>query len=779
MIGKRLRSLRALVRYCQPYAVEHGFLHTYDHGLCFFTAIKTNNDVILTNYRINFASDKFSQIFATDKQLQKVMDKYSIYGYRYIILPNNLVKNELDSCVFGITVLGPDFLKEYNEFFSVNQKLVDKISYAGFDEDTKKYVYAITEGSKNLIEWICNVHAKTGIRTTTFAQLLQWRDEYQEQCKKLSRGSITAYTKLDQVMNLREEMSVIRRERRANESASKFNTMQKKMLRDIISEPDTVNVLNKFHLLTNAKQMNFIKKVSSIDDIHELVRQLRHVTADHFKWTKEDFMDYLSNVEGLKYDIVYESDSIVVLTIGDYETIKQIAKTTNWCISKNKYYWDSYMHSEGATQYIMLDFSKKEDDNLSIIGFTTGKRVGITNAHDFTNNNMMPARSDDENNCHLNRYYCAHAIENDIYAVLTAAKIDFNIFMKGESLPYEWSRSGVMNHILKHVHKDNIKIIMDADNKLVLSIEEDSGVAYILGSQYTQKIGSLYQTLKHLLFFNFNRSPFLASSVIVAIIDEDDTGCETCFYLDDRSFSSRGYQFERILCDYGLPFDTIKRPVNKKELLGKSILSWTYEPSMSEGMTKEDISNVLMTMMNSETFYRLLDRSICTYISFDYLDLLYSHGIRLIDTIGSDYTRHFIHNLASKAFVSANRLKGGEFSKIDWITEADAEKLYSKKCENVDEASYIICCLAFETVLNHELPRNDRGSYIIQDALKFVQEYISKSAADGKVGSMLLKMRDLMREHLDGPISDRVAKLLSDIEATLHICGIEVPASKH
>ena len=80
----------------------------------------------------------------------------------------------------------------------------------------------------------------------------------------------------------------------------------------------------------------------------------------------------------------------MVLKVFDFETIKQLAKTTNWCISKNKSYWNNYVSPENNTsQYVLFDFSKKEDDKHSIIGFTVMHNKGITNAHDFTNNNLF------------------------------------------------------------------------------------------------------------------------------------------------------------------------------------------------------------------------------------------------------------------------------------------------------------------------------------------------------------------------------------------------------
>ena len=65
----------------------------------------------------------------------------------------------------------------------------------------------------------------------------------------------------------------------------------------------------KFSKLSDVKKNNFIRKVSTIEDLNELMRQMRHASSLHFSWNKDSLMDFLENVEGIKYEIVCENEN--------------------------------------------------------------------------------------------------------------------------------------------------------------------------------------------------------------------------------------------------------------------------------------------------------------------------------------------------------------------------------------------------------------------------------------------------------------------------------------
>ena len=726
---KQIRTLHALVKSCVPYEHRYGFFKCLDYSMAFFTAIRGEKYTLLYNDKVSYSKNDVSSIISSDKKLAKVLSEVPQYASKVLVIPNAITHRQvIEVYLTEITLLDGGFVDEYNKWVEANKKLYERMCYT-FDYGLLRYVYYLSHGSKNIIEWMINVTEKYGVRICTFRQILQWRDDYPNQSKELSRGSITSYTKYDAMIELRREINNIKKTHRANEVISKFNTVQKKLLRSVENK-DLVGVLNKFYRLSTKKQHNFIKKVSSIDNYDELVRELRHVTADDYKWNKQDFIDYLSNVEGLKYSIIVNDGPIVLISVSDYETIKRVAKTTNWCISKNKYYWDNYLCNGDATQYVLYDFSKKEDDNQSIVGFTASSKSGITHAHDFINNNVMPSGlSSGGTVCHLNRLYSEPNIASDIYGILTKANINFSLFMKCTETPYEWSRDGIMKHLSELVDMSHVKVLLDTKDKLVVSVC-DGGIAEFFGSPYRNRVASEYWVMKHIIFCDFTSNPFINKCMIVAIIDEDQTGLETCFYIDDKSFRGGSYQFERVLIDYELPYDIIKRPVSKEDILAKGILNFTYKPFMTDGMTKDEVKNVICTMVGNSTFSRLIDQSMSSFQSFDYLDLAYNNGYLISENAGCEMVARIITNLLSSVYSSMFALNN---INLPWPTEVDIETLYKKEITSRPYAIYVFNSVALDTIIRTEL-KADKPAYksiMVSGPLDLMLNQLESSAPVG------------------------------------------------
>ena len=334
-----------------------------------------------------------------------------------------------------IIMLPSSFDNDYKKFLTENQKMINELSDRyGFSTSNLdiKALYCYTNGSRNFFSWAVNLHFKCNVKLDTIKNIMLWYDLYGQMTKLLKRNTITAYTSKDSIYDLLSELTILRMDKRLNESINSFNTYQKKLLKKYKFDESEKHALSLFAKLSNTKRLNFIKKMSSVEDISELLRQLKFITSTHFSWNKASFIDYLNNVENLKYEIKYDKENIMVLKVCDFETIKQLAKTTNWCISKNKSYWNNYVSPDSnASQYVLFDFSKKEDDNLSIIGFTVTHNKGITNAHDFTNNNLFKNCGSDYNDrrrIYLKSYIDNFFLKNNIYEILKIDGLDASYF---------------------------------------------------------------------------------------------------------------------------------------------------------------------------------------------------------------------------------------------------------------------------------------------------------------------------------------------------------------
>lgn len=119
------------------------------------------------------------------------------------------------------------------------------------------------------------------------------------------------------------------------------------------------DTLAKFGKLSSTKKNNFIRKMSTVEDGDEIMKQMAYVVNVHFEWNKDSLIDYITHTENLHAEIVSINGDIVLVKVNDYDAVKYLGKSTNWCISKNKTYWNQYTKDEGqATQYIIFDFSK-------------------------------------------------------------------------------------------------------------------------------------------------------------------------------------------------------------------------------------------------------------------------------------------------------------------------------------------------------------------------------------------------------------------------------------
>ena len=399
MIGKSVRGLRHLWRLSDSFPKEI-LINFKDYGYNFCHVIKTDSNspvgerLVIFNNHVGWGHNGIvsylSKCYFNESDVKFLSSNYT----RVIewVMDKNSMRNELPF-IYDITLLPDNFEDEYKKFLSSNSKMIRTItSKYGYGPENmiSKCMYMYTDGSKNFYQWAIDRHFQNGVSMSTIRRIMLWNECYGQLSKKLTKNTITAYKSSMDVFELSDELRLLRRDKRINDTINMFNTAQKKILRNVEFTEKDKETLSKFYRLSETKKVNFVRKMSTIEDYAEIMRQMRHITSTHFDWNKNSFMDFIANVEGMKYEKMFENGDVVLVKVEDYETIKNLAKTTNWCISKNKTYWNQYIeHRDDSTQYMVFDFSKKEDDLLSIIGFTTEYNRGITHAHDFTNNDIM------------------------------------------------------------------------------------------------------------------------------------------------------------------------------------------------------------------------------------------------------------------------------------------------------------------------------------------------------------------------------------------------------
>ena len=120
-----------------------------------------------------------------------------------------------------IIMLPSSFDNDYKKFLIENQKMINDLSNR-YDFSTSnldiKALYCYTNGSRNFFSWAVNLHFKCNVRLDTIKNIMLWYDLYGQMTKLLKRNTITAYTSKDSIYDLLSELTILRMDKRLNES---------------------------------------------------------------------------------------------------------------------------------------------------------------------------------------------------------------------------------------------------------------------------------------------------------------------------------------------------------------------------------------------------------------------------------------------------------------------------------------------------------------------------------------------------------------------------------
>ena len=710
MIGINVRGLRHLYRLSdsslKPVLIN---FREYGHCFCHVTIIKrpsSQDRLVIFNSHYNHGDTSFGDYMRSglfNSEVQRfLMDRYNrVLEFR----TDRLVQNDFPY-FYDITLLPDDFEEQYNKFLSSNAKLIrnlsNKYDLNGGRGTTCKRIFMYTDGSKNFFQWAISSYFQNGTSMATIRRIMMWNESYGQLAKNLQKNTITAYTSLSDMMGLMEELRLLRRDKRVNDSINLFNTAQKRILKNAeLSEKDK-DTIAKFYRLSETKKVNFVRKMSTIEDFDEIMRQIRHITSTHFEWNKNSFMDFITNVEGMKFETIYDQGDIVLVKVGDYETVKNLAKTTNWCISKNKTYWNQYVEQRAdSTQYMVFDFSKKEDDLLSIIGFTTEYNKGITHAHDFSNNDMMAS------NVNTDRMFLKSFIENfnsgqGIYNVLKNCGIDITLVAQYDKPLYKWDKETMYNYLYECVNKAKVDVLHDEGNLVALSVR-DSNVRYFLGDAYIDNVSSDTYDWQHLIFLDFSMSEYDPNRIQFAIIrsmpGEQEDYCSGIYNEHAQGINT---PFDAKLSQYGLPYDIIRRPNDIYVKIKNAFVSYNIPllRKLLKETSADKLREVIYDYIGEAHATDIITSSITDSMSFDFLDLFYDNNIPLNSIFDSGYVNSILKQIISQLI--AHGRMGEMNGDYKLPTEEDLKEFYSNNCRTIDKALYVGMYLAIKKIIKNE-----------------------------------------------------------------------------
>lgn len=314
-------------------------------------------------------------------------------------------------------------------------------------------------------------------------QIKHWADEHQTHIKLLTKQNIVSYSSIYDFTILFKEMQGLDMISAVKSTIEKFNTAQRKMLNDEIAKTGVkngldaynnngsfkalYNLLKGFETIADSRKKLFITKASAYTSISALRSGLEDCLKNCYAWEKEDFLGFITrNTPTAK--VVYDKDNIVILEIKNFEDSHKICGggRTGWCITRESSYFRQYVTDKtGNRQYFYFDFSKKENDEISHIGFTVNNNNGIVNAHSTRNSSML-GEGIDYNGKRLN-----------VQTVLKNNGIRPSVYLTLKDLKnFKWSVEAIMTFFEKHKdifavsYCDGNRIIVRAMNRQALQM---------------------------------------------------------------------------------------------------------------------------------------------------------------------------------------------------------------------------------------------------------------------------------------------------------------------
>lgn len=646
MLGKYVRGFRHLKRCVANEKVKKLFIFRNNRPIqCeAFVGKKENCHKIFIFQRIGCFNDsiRFNQ---EEKELaERLLSKY---GYCFSVMNHDQL-NQLGSKVFIVD--DEKFDEHYELFRNNNKKLLGQVydRYCHYYEAVPIFMFALIGDCPNLYVWALKNYHNNCISLNVIESIIRWQQKYSQLVKKLSKGTITAYNGNDNINKLINEIVQLRQVKRANDSINIFNTKQKKILKQLELDDKKITILNRFGRLSNQKKHNFVRKMSTIEDVNEIMRQMAFLSNIHFEWNKDSLLEYINNTENIDCEIVLNDKYLVLVKVKTYDTIKSLAKTTNWCISKNKRYWDDYVgfHDE-ANQFVLFDFSKPEDHELSIIGFTTKKQLGITNAHSYSNNNLIHYSS--IRNAKLKSFLDSKDVV-DIYSIIKGHNIPLSNILNVKLKHYEWNFNSFVKFLNFCLSENDYNIhLWDEKKGVIILSTKHENVKFLIGDVFN--VGFLDGNHEYFLFLDFSCDIDERNRLLYAVITMDKRKQEEfCEFIFDAFGQENQSSFEILLEKYDLPYDIICRTNDKFERFFNAFVNYDIPICKTLINDKEILTRIKCDKKSNFKLsaFNALYETIFQYTSFDYINLIYDNGHKIVDFIGEKNLKELVSCLINE-----------------------------------------------------------------------------------------------------------------------------------
>lgn len=575
---------------------------------------------------------------------------YSNYQYSYALMS----KGDFSSFVKMI-LLPQNFEEDFFNYLKQNKKLFSPFLDKYVREDDYEYqatiriLYCYFHDSPNLLLWAMKLaipknrwDCNTVKPIDEILRVNRWRLQNKNLVSKLSKGTITAYTSVEDLRNLLREIIEINRKQNVKLMVDKFNTSQRKLIRDFLKDEAIPvrkikmceRLLSKLSRKSDLKQQNFIRKVSTIENVDMIFELMETATQIGFEWSRESLLQYVDSNENCSSTVIYDKDNVLITKINTYTSMNRLARATNWCISKENNYWRNYAkpvvgetYTENRAQYILWNFNLKEDDIYSMIGFTTSDLRGIIFAHDFINNNLMMKNYD----TNMAEKYGGFSYNRSFVNILKELKIPFeSLFLNIQKPNFDWN----VKSFNKFLDDNNISydIIAMNDKLVMLTLDNKYDLNKILSYIPTEfkplvdnDNGSSCSRMRYI--FDFSK-PYTDLSSVLKVVIGKYNNIEQINEFSDLTDFPNAKSYDRFLVENKMPFSTgIIRPISDSFRALSALSQWDFDLFEKYFTTKDEM---IYEIKNNDRFvYNNIIRSSFNNLTLKKIDVLEKHGIYL------------------------------------------------------------------------------------------------------------------------------------------------------
>lgn len=205
------------------------------------------------------------------------------------------------------------------------------------------------------------------------------RDNNGELCQLFN---FTKYEDLDDALDRLKSWRKVNQFMRELPSAQKRLIWENGYFTDDLKDKSQflISAINKIANDANLSR-TFLSKISAAKTKSAIIDSIASITNQEL-WDFNHWLNKLNNTRNVYVTWSSKQEKQIICIVTSYQTIKKIAYMTNWCIRRDKYYFDNY--SKNGFQCILYDFNYPITSNDSVIGFSLNsnkRRYEITNCH--------------------------------------------------------------------------------------------------------------------------------------------------------------------------------------------------------------------------------------------------------------------------------------------------------------------------------------------------------------------------------------------------------------